>query len=239
MDGRHGPAREPLPSIDQVPIPAVLFTLPCLHEDRPRGSTAMIDAQGAKLRLSNCRPGAWVKSPITGWRWAKWWAGFQPMLHYQNRFMSDQAMISSSLAKEHRKMARGIQFQIASPCGSQNRPTHSKCRPETVTAPRLPSPRPRNDAQKRIHWCGRCSDICACNYSGHRSDANARLAITVLEPVGCFYHLLEGDLRAGRSMSTVIDGKIIFVAEARRMVAYARVQGWLLPKPLKTMLPWT
>jgi hypothetical protein len=161
------------------------------------------------------------------------------MLHYQNRFMSDQAMISSSLAKEHRKMARGIQFQIASPCGSQNRPTHSKCRQETVTAPRLPSPRPRNDAQKRIHWCGRCSDICACNYSGHRSDANARLAITVLEPVGCFYHSLEGDLRAGRSMSTVIDGKIIFVAEARRMVAYARVQGWLLPKPLKTMLPWT
>src|ERR1035441_6965327 len=163
------------------------------------------------------------------------WAGFQPMLHYQNRFMSDQAMISSSLAKEHRKMARGIQFQIASPCGSQNRPTHSKCRPETVTAPRLPSPRPRNDA----HWCGRCSDICACNYSGHRSDANVRLAITVLEPVGCFYHLLEGDLRAGRSMSTVIDGKIIFVAEAHRMVAYARAQGWLLPKPLKTMLPWT
>ena len=52
MDGRHGPAREPLPSIDQVPIPAVLFTLPCLHEDRPRGSTAMIDTQGAKLRLS-------------------------------------------------------------------------------------------------------------------------------------------------------------------------------------------
>jgi len=44
--------------------------------------------------------------------------------------MSDQAMISSSLAKEHRKMARGIQFQIASPCGSQNRPTHSKCRPK-------------------------------------------------------------------------------------------------------------
>jgi hypothetical protein len=75
MDGRHGPAREPLPSIDQVPIPAVLFTLPCLHEDRPRGSTAMIDAQGAKLRLSNCRPGAWVKSPITGWRWAKWPTG--------------------------------------------------------------------------------------------------------------------------------------------------------------------
>ena len=75
MDGRHGPAREPLPSIGQVPIPAVLFTLPCLHEDRPRGSSAMIDTQGAKLRPSNCRPGAWVKSPITGWRWAKWPTG--------------------------------------------------------------------------------------------------------------------------------------------------------------------
>ena len=75
MDGRHGPAREPLPSIDQVPIPAVLFTLPCSHEDRPRGATAMIDAHGARLRLSHCRPGAWVKSPITGWRWAKWPSG--------------------------------------------------------------------------------------------------------------------------------------------------------------------
>ncbi len=38
MDGRHGPAREPLPSIDQVPIPAVLFTLPCSHEDCKRRS---------------------------------------------------------------------------------------------------------------------------------------------------------------------------------------------------------
>src|ERR1019366_10519831 len=64
MDGRHGAAKEPLPSIDQVPIPAVLFTLPCLHEDRPRGSKATIDAQGAKLRLSNCRPGAWGVEPL-------------------------------------------------------------------------------------------------------------------------------------------------------------------------------
>ena len=64
----------------------------------------MIDAQGAKLRLSNCRRGAWVKSPITGWQngQPEKWAGFQPMLHCQNRFMSAQAMISSSLAKEHR-----------------------------------------------------------------------------------------------------------------------------------------
>ena len=161
------------------------------------------------------------------------------MLHCQNRFMSDQAMISSSLAKEHRKMARGIQFQIASPCGSQNRPTHSKCRPKPSPLLACRHQDRGMTRRKRIHWCGRCSDICACNYSGHRSDVNARLVITVLEPVGCFYHSLESDLRAGRSMSTVIDGKIISVAEACRMVAYVRAQGWLLPKPLKTMLPWT
>jgi hypothetical protein len=72
----------------------------------------------------------------------------------------------------------------------------------------------------------------------------AGLPLQFLNPLGefyrrCFYHSLESDLRVGRSMSTVIDGKIISVAEARRMVAYARVQGWLLPKPLKTTLPWT
>ena len=72
MDGRHGSAKETLPSIDQTPIPAALFTLPCLHEDRPRGSKAMIDAHGARCRLANCRPGAWLLSPFTGWRWAKW-----------------------------------------------------------------------------------------------------------------------------------------------------------------------
>ena len=44
---------------------------------------------------------------------------------------------------------------------------------------------------------------------------------------GFFYHSLESDLRAGRSMSTVMDGKIISVADANRMVAHARAQGWL------------
>ena len=72
MDGRHGSAKEILPSIDQIPIPAVLLTLPHLHADRPRGSKVMLDAHGAKCRLANCRPGAWVFSPFTGWRWAKW-----------------------------------------------------------------------------------------------------------------------------------------------------------------------
>ena len=43
------------------------------------------------------------------------------------------------------------------------------------------------------------------------------------------YHSLDSNLRAGR-MSTVLNGKIIPEAEARRMVAYARAQGWLAPE---------
>jgi hypothetical protein len=58
------------------------------------------------------------------------------------------------------------------------------------------------------------------------------LPLQSLNPLGefyrrCFYHSLESDLRAGRSMSTIVDGKIVSVAEARRMVAHARAQGWL------------
>jgi hypothetical protein len=75
MEGRHGSANEPLPPIDEVPIPTVLFELPQLHENRPRGSKAMIDVNGARHQLADCRPGAWLVSPYTGWRWAKWPTG--------------------------------------------------------------------------------------------------------------------------------------------------------------------
>ena len=44
---------------------------------------------------------------------------------------------------------------------------------------------------------------------------------------GCFYRSLENDLRAGRAMSVRSNEKIISVAEAYRMVARARAQGWL------------
>jgi hypothetical protein len=44
-----------------------------------------------------------------------------------------------------------------------------------------------------------------------------------------FYHSLDSDLRAGRAMSTVSNGTIISVAQAHRMVARARAQGWLPP----------
>jgi hypothetical protein len=72
LDGRQGPAENILPSVDEIPIPEVLLTLPVLHAGRPRGSKPMADVHGARQRLANCRPGAWLISPYTGWRWAKW-----------------------------------------------------------------------------------------------------------------------------------------------------------------------
>jgi hypothetical protein len=71
IDGRHGPAGKLLPSISEVPVPEVLLRVPRLHPDRPRGSKPMADASGAKLRLADCRPRAWLISPFTGWWWAK------------------------------------------------------------------------------------------------------------------------------------------------------------------------
>jgi hypothetical protein len=46
----------------------------------------------------------------------------------------------------------------------------------------------------------------------------------------CFYHSLDHGLRTGRMIAS-INGKIVSVADARRMVAYARAQGWLTPEP--------
>jgi hypothetical protein len=75
MDGRHGSAQSTLPPVDVVPVPDILHRLPYLHEDRPRGSRAMLDAAGARARLRDVRPGAWLISPYTGWKWAKWPSG--------------------------------------------------------------------------------------------------------------------------------------------------------------------
>jgi hypothetical protein len=55
-----------------------------------------------------------------------------------------------------------------------------------------------------------------------------------LDPLGeyyrrCFYHNLDFDLRTGRAMTTLNNDKIISVAEAHRMVAQARAEGWLPP----------
>jgi hypothetical protein len=58
--------------VDVVPVPDILYGLPYLHEDRPTGSKAMLDAAGARTRLRDVRPGAWLISPFTGWKWAKW-----------------------------------------------------------------------------------------------------------------------------------------------------------------------
>ena len=57
-----------------------------------------------------------------------------------------------------------------------------------------------------------------------------------LDPLGefyrrCFYHNLDFELRTGLPMTLTVgrygEYGIVSVAEARRMVAYARAQGWL------------
>jgi hypothetical protein len=64
------------PSLDEVPVPDILNRLSYPHEQRPRGSTAMIDAAGARARLHEVRPGAWLGRvlinslsalPLRGW----------------------------------------------------------------------------------------------------------------------------------------------------------------------------
>lgn len=60
-----------LPTIDETPVPTILSKLIFPHPDRPRGSTAMLCAHGAKGRIGNLRPGAWTKDPRMGWHWVK------------------------------------------------------------------------------------------------------------------------------------------------------------------------
>src|SRR5258705_12338114 len=75
IDGRRGSAQSSLPPIDVVPVPDILYSLPSLHENRPRGSKAMLDAAGARARLRDVRPGAWLISSFSGQKWAKWPSG--------------------------------------------------------------------------------------------------------------------------------------------------------------------
>jgi len=59
-----------LPTLDDMPVPEILYQLPVLHPDRPRGSRAMLCAHGAKGRLVGLRPGAWTVTPFNDWRYA-------------------------------------------------------------------------------------------------------------------------------------------------------------------------
>src|SRR5262249_61782882 len=72
IDGRHGSAQSSLPSIDVLPVPDILYRLPRLHEGRPRRSTAMLDAGGARARLGDEAPGAWRISPNSGRASTSW-----------------------------------------------------------------------------------------------------------------------------------------------------------------------
>jgi hypothetical protein len=76
MEGVHGSAPNRLPSEAEIPVPAAIkkFSERAVSK-RPRGATALIDFGGAKHRLKNCRPGAWLISPRTGEKWAKWGGG--------------------------------------------------------------------------------------------------------------------------------------------------------------------
>jgi hypothetical protein len=129
------------------------------------------------------------------------------MLHCQNRFVSGPAMISSSL-------------QV----------------PANAAAPLLTDRRQDYRMTRRSILGATASLICAPAIVQATSLMPVRrLPLHILNPMGefyrdCFYHSLDSDLKAGRSMSTVIDGKIVSVVKTRRMVAYARAQGWLSPE---------
>ena len=75
IEGVHGSAAKSQSTELEMSTPGVLHTLPELHPGRPRGSTAMIDANGATHRLRGCRPGSWLVSPKTAWKWAVWPSG--------------------------------------------------------------------------------------------------------------------------------------------------------------------
>lgn len=72
LNGNHGPARKRLPSLQEMPVPTSLSPQTRLHPDRPTGSKPMLDVSAAKKRLAIARPGAWLVSVFTGWKWAKW-----------------------------------------------------------------------------------------------------------------------------------------------------------------------
>ena len=75
MDGRDGPATTTLPSLNDVAVPGALNKEYPRERLPPGGTKAMIDAAGASARLRGLRPGAWLISPYTGWKWAKWPSG--------------------------------------------------------------------------------------------------------------------------------------------------------------------
>jgi hypothetical protein len=129
------------------------------------------------------------------------------MLDCQNRFVSGRVMISSSLHV-----------------------------PANASAPLLPNRRQDYRMTRRGIFGAIASLICAPAIVRATSLMPVRrLPLHILNPMGefyrrCFYHLLDSDLKAGRSMSTVIDGKIVSVVKICRIVAYARAQGWLSPE---------
>ena len=60
-----------LPELHKIPVPEILYELEFPHPDRPRGSSAMLHASGARHHLGNLRAGAWTIAPNSGWHYVK------------------------------------------------------------------------------------------------------------------------------------------------------------------------
>jgi len=67
LEGVHGSAADIQPNARE-PLPEPIF-VKVEQSECPRGATAMVDLHGAKQRLKGCRPGSWLISPRTGWKW--------------------------------------------------------------------------------------------------------------------------------------------------------------------------
>ena len=80
IEGVHRSAAETQQNVPEEPFPEPVY-VKVKPSDHPRGASAMIDYHGASQRLKGCRPGSWLISPRTGWKWIVWShgsVGWQP-----------------------------------------------------------------------------------------------------------------------------------------------------------------
>ena len=70
IGGAHGSvASTQVDAGKPLPEPVYVKVKPSEH---PRGASVMVDYHGASQRLKGCRPGSWLLSPRTGWKWIVW-----------------------------------------------------------------------------------------------------------------------------------------------------------------------
>jgi hypothetical protein len=221
LDGRHGSAEDALPSVDQIPIPEVLLALPVLHPDRPTGSKPMADVSGARQRLANCRPGAWLISPFH-------WLAVGEMAQWRSR-----------LAFTRYCPARRPSCAIAQRYSVVPYRNGRKMTPA--------DPDQNRDAQmtrRRIFVGAASMMIAAPSIVRSMSLMKVRgLIFPIDRPSAGFierlrFQYLEGALMRGWDVE--LDGKVvggISEIQARKSVAYARMNRWLSDSVPSTSLP--